>query len=288
MQSSKDNPGPGGAIGHGSSQSDTGKFGGWKDNIHLTEHHDDPLDKHRLIEHSKLLNEHDKFIDFINHVESKFHFSQSRVCSLQLVFLCLHIDSKQQRRERQLNEIISIGATSGKPQSSYLDLNFAASEWEEELEQRDFREQAKYTQSNTNHSQFACIGSESCFKQKAIRKLFVHVLQDLKKSHATLYEKPSASPSGSLQQSEQTLAGAGFSATKSTMSRAIDVENDYGLGTVGSSLNATQIPLSDHLLKNKLNEKNNQHTAEFMKLMDYIKEQKRAQKNDQLFRQNYR
>jgi len=44
MQSSKDG-GPSGGIGASMSQSDGGKLAAWKDNIHLTETHEDPMDK---------------------------------------------------------------------------------------------------------------------------------------------------------------------------------------------------------------------------------------------------
>ena len=48
---------------------------------------------------------------------------------------------------------------------------------ESELELRDLSTQMKNTQSkNVKHYEIACIGSEQCFKQKSIEKLFVDSL----------------------------------------------------------------------------------------------------------------
>jgi hypothetical protein len=54
---------------------------------------------------------------------------------------------------------------------------------ESELELRDLTPQMKSTQSkNVKHFEIACIGSEQCFKQKSIEKLFVDGLILVSKS----------------------------------------------------------------------------------------------------------
>ena len=42
----------------------------WADNIHLRAKHEDPSIKERLIHHQQLLNESDKYVDYIKHVEN--------------------------------------------------------------------------------------------------------------------------------------------------------------------------------------------------------------------------
>ena len=49
--------------------------------------------------------------------------------------------------------------------SKLMELRFAASEYEEELEARDFSVPAKCTQTvNIKHLQYACIGTETAHK----------------------------------------------------------------------------------------------------------------------------
>jgi hypothetical protein len=58
-----------------------------------------------------------------------------------------------------------------------MELRFAASEYEEELEARDFSVPAKCTQTvNIKHLSYACIGTETAHKQRSIKKLFINAL----------------------------------------------------------------------------------------------------------------
>jgi len=43
----------------------------WQENIHFAKEHDDPEDAVRLVNNLKLVNDHDKFVEYIRHVESK-------------------------------------------------------------------------------------------------------------------------------------------------------------------------------------------------------------------------
>ena len=45
----------------------------WADNIHLTQDHMDPEDALTLAKHQKMLGDHDKFIEYIRHVENAKH-----------------------------------------------------------------------------------------------------------------------------------------------------------------------------------------------------------------------
>lgn len=58
-----------------------------------------------------------------------------------------------------------------------MELRFAASEYEEELEARDFAVPAKSTQTvNIKHLSYACIGTDTTHKQRSIKKLFINGL----------------------------------------------------------------------------------------------------------------
>ena len=61
--------------------------------------------------------------------------------------------------------------------SRYVDLTYVVAENEEEEEQRDFSRVAKATAPVLNHSGYSCIGSQTCLKQKNIRKLFPNTLR---------------------------------------------------------------------------------------------------------------
>lgn len=43
----------------------------WQDNIHFARVHEDPEDSVRLAANLKHVNDHDKFVEYIRHVESK-------------------------------------------------------------------------------------------------------------------------------------------------------------------------------------------------------------------------
>ena len=44
----------------------------WLDNIHFTQVHDEPETAIRLYENQRLVGEHDQFIEYIHHVESRY------------------------------------------------------------------------------------------------------------------------------------------------------------------------------------------------------------------------
>lgn len=80
-----------------------------------------------------------------------------------------------------LNEIemLMTSGASLKNSSRYQDLQFNVADQETELEQRDLTNQCKSVVPAFRHFDFACIGSETCHKQKIIPKLFVDSLQTL-------------------------------------------------------------------------------------------------------------
>jgi hypothetical protein len=65
----------------------------------------------------------------------------------------------------------------------YIELTYVVAENEEEEEQRDYSRICKITQSVLPHSQYACIGSSTCLKQKNIRKLFPQTLKQCEQSN---------------------------------------------------------------------------------------------------------
>jgi len=71
--------------GHNKSRASTGTkkdkvHDTWQENIHFTHFHEDPEDAQRLITNQKLVNDHDKFVEYIRHVESKYKYH----CHLQV------------------------------------------------------------------------------------------------------------------------------------------------------------------------------------------------------------
>ena len=47
----------------------------WLDNIHFTQVHDEPETAMKLYENQRLVGEHDQFIEYIHHVESRYPLS---------------------------------------------------------------------------------------------------------------------------------------------------------------------------------------------------------------------
>ena len=45
----------------------------WQENMHFAKEHEDPDDALKLVNNMKLVNEHDKFVEYIRHVESKLN-----------------------------------------------------------------------------------------------------------------------------------------------------------------------------------------------------------------------
>ena len=66
-----------------------------------------------------------------------------------------------------------------KADKQYLDLQFIVQEFEDELDRRDYSDLCKRTKPIAlQHSQCACIGSETTLKQKTIKKLFPDTLKE--------------------------------------------------------------------------------------------------------------
>jgi hypothetical protein len=118
-----------------------------------------------------MLNEQDRFIDYINHVENQ----------------------KKQKYQADLQEIdlLNASGTALRNSTRYADLKFAVEDQESEIESRDFNAHCKTAVPVTiKHYEHGCIGTESCFKQKNIEKLFVANLNILQKANS---KKPSDS-----------------------------------------------------------------------------------------------
>ena len=85
----------------------------WAENIHLASEHEDPEDAIILQRHNKMLGEHDKYIEYIRHVEN----------------------AKQQMFRNHYEEMQALAAA-GQKQSNhrYIELTYIVNENEEELE----------------------------------------------------------------------------------------------------------------------------------------------------------
>ena len=54
----------------------------WLDNIHFTQVHDEPETAMKLYENQRLVGEHDQFIEYIHHVESRYPLSLILILAL--------------------------------------------------------------------------------------------------------------------------------------------------------------------------------------------------------------
>ena len=93
----------------------------WADNIHLTQEHLDPEDALTLQRHQKLLGDHDKFIEYIRHIEN----------------------AKHQMFHNQIEEMKQLAAAGQKSNQRFIDLTYIVNENEEEQEMRDYTVAAK-------------------------------------------------------------------------------------------------------------------------------------------------
>ena len=138
-----------------------GKKDPWQENIHTARFHEDPDIPGRLNEHNRLLDEADKFVEYVRHVDNQRHHAY-------------------QRNQAELTLMNASGVTES---STYKDIQFGIGEYEEELEQRDITTFAKSTQPvNMSHFKYACIGTTTCQKQRMIPKLFIEALKEIQES----------------------------------------------------------------------------------------------------------
>ena len=70
-----------------------------------------------------------------------------------------------------------------KNSQKYADLKLSIEEYEAEVELRDLTQQTKSTQPTTmKHYEYACIGTDSCLKQRTIPKYFLKTLKQIRES----------------------------------------------------------------------------------------------------------
>ena len=68
-----------------------------------------------------------------------------------------------------------------KNSQKYADLKLSIEEYEAEVELRELTQQTKSTQPTTlKHYEHACIGTDSCLKQRNIPKHFLKVLKQIR------------------------------------------------------------------------------------------------------------
>ena len=96
----------------------------WDDNIHLTNDHLDPEEPLILARHNKMLSHHDKFVEYIHHIEN----------------------AKHQVLHNQIEEMRQLAAAGQKSNQRYHDLTYIVNENEEEIEMRDYTVSCKSTQ----------------------------------------------------------------------------------------------------------------------------------------------
>ena len=84
----------------------------WAENIHLTHDHLDPEDAITLQRHNKLLCDHDKYVEYITHVEN----------------------AKHNMYRRHFEEMQALVAGGQKSNHRYIELTYIVNENEEEVE----------------------------------------------------------------------------------------------------------------------------------------------------------
>ena len=144
-----------------SSRSSPDKNDPWADNIHVSNYHEDPTVIEKLVHHNKLLSEADKFIDFVYHVDNQ---ARQKVRSDKLELAAMN------------NSGVAL-----KNSQKYAELKLSIEEHEAEIELKDLTQHTKSTQPTTlKHYEYACIGTESCLKQRTIPKYFLKVLKQIR------------------------------------------------------------------------------------------------------------
>ena len=94
-----------------------------------------------------------------------------------MIYDLIVIDSKRLKLDNQRDEMQALALAGQMSNQRYVELTYIVAEQEEEEEQRDFSRVSKSTKAVLNHASYACIGSSTCLKQKAIRKLFPQTLK---------------------------------------------------------------------------------------------------------------
>ena len=79
-------------------------------------------------------------------------------------------------------EIIALDQAGMRMTQRYQKLSLDVQELEEEEESRNYSIFCKITEPNLPHYKFSCIGSQTCLKQKNIKRAFPSVLQQCKRN----------------------------------------------------------------------------------------------------------
>lgn len=140
--------------------------------MHFAKEHEDPDDALKLLNNMKLVNEHDKFVEYIRHVESKLNWiTRFGANYLSSPWICdsyywpnfgSFLDSKRLKYRSQIEEMHALANAGQQTNSRYVDLTYIVAENEEEEEQRDYSRVSKSTKPMLNHSSYSCIGSATC------------------------------------------------------------------------------------------------------------------------------
>lgn len=152
----------------------------WQENLHFAEDFEDPEDPIRLQRNMRLVKDQDKFVEYVCHVESKCSLiarSISAGSRLYSMTMSACPDAKRLKLKSEIEEMHALANAGQQTNTRYVDLTYIVAENEEEEEQRDYSRVAKSTQPSLPHHTFSCIGSSSCLKQKAIKKIFPQTLK---------------------------------------------------------------------------------------------------------------
>lgn len=128
----------------------------WADNVHLRKPSEgDTNQNRRILANYKQICADDKFIDFVHHVENQ----------KRLTFM-------SSMKEIALKQ----AAGQNRQNPDLINMMFLVADQEAELESRDMTNHSKSAVPKLDHAEFACVGSESCLRQRMIPKLFVDSL----------------------------------------------------------------------------------------------------------------
>ena len=89
--------------------------------------------------------------------------------------ICL--DAKRLKVKGQIEEMVALDNAGMRTNQRFVELSYMVNEYEEEEEQRNYQVMAKLTTPvNIAHHRHPCIGTQTCLRQKNIKKVFAHTM----------------------------------------------------------------------------------------------------------------
>ena len=98
----------------------------WQENMHMSNATSETTDGLKLAMHGRLVGPHDKFVEYIRHIESKLH----DIYSISFIFL----DAKRLKVKSQIEEMMALDNAGMRTNQRFIELSYMVNEYEEEEE----------------------------------------------------------------------------------------------------------------------------------------------------------